>query len=59
MPDEETALKTGGPAVPGQRQLPPNVFNQIQDIGDGYQMVGVFSLKNNFKKLNYYGKYEM
>ncbi|VDM38254.1 unnamed protein product [Toxocara canis] len=39
VPDEETALKTGGPAWPGQRQLPPNVVNQIQDLGDGQQMV--------------------
>lgn len=39
IPDEETALKTGGPAWPGQRQLPPNVTNQIQDLGDGQQMV--------------------
>ncbi|VDN06766.1 unnamed protein product [Thelazia callipaeda] len=39
IPDEETALKTGGPAWPGQRQLPPNVVNQIQDLGDGQQML--------------------
>lgn len=39
IPDEETALKTGGPAWPGQRQLPPNVTNQVQDMGDGTQMV--------------------
>ncbi|VDK47597.1 unnamed protein product [Gongylonema pulchrum] len=39
IPDEETALKTGGPAWPGQRQLPPNVTNQIQDLGDGQQML--------------------
>uniref|UniRef100_A0A9J2PMY4 RRM domain-containing protein n=2 Tax=Ascaris TaxID=6251 RepID=A0A9J2PMY4_ASCLU len=39
VPDEETALKTGGPAWPGQRQLPPNVVNQIQDLGDGQQML--------------------
>lgn len=39
IPDEDTALKTGGPAWPGQRQLPPNVVNQIQDLGDGQQMV--------------------
>ncbi|VDK48324.1 unnamed protein product [Anisakis simplex] len=38
VPDEETALKTGGPAWPGQRQLPPNVVNQVQDLGDGQQM---------------------
>uniref|UniRef100_A0A0R3RZ47 RRM domain-containing protein n=1 Tax=Elaeophora elaphi TaxID=1147741 RepID=A0A0R3RZ47_9BILA len=39
IPDEDTALKTGGPAWPGQRQLPPNVVNQIQDLGDGQQML--------------------
>ncbi|MFH4975524.1 hypothetical protein AB6A40_002233 [Gnathostoma spinigerum] len=39
IPDEETALKMGGPAWPGQRQLPPNVTNQIQDVGDGQQML--------------------
>uniref|UniRef100_A0A915PW04 RRM domain-containing protein n=1 Tax=Setaria digitata TaxID=48799 RepID=A0A915PW04_9BILA len=38
IPDEDTALKTGGPAWPGQRQLPPNVVNQVQDLGDGQQM---------------------
>uniref|UniRef100_A0A1I8EE40 RRM domain-containing protein n=1 Tax=Wuchereria bancrofti TaxID=6293 RepID=A0A1I8EE40_WUCBA len=38
IPDEDTALKTGGPAWPGQRQLPPNVVNQIKDLGDGQQM---------------------
>uniref|UniRef100_A0A915EFP5 RRM domain-containing protein n=1 Tax=Ditylenchus dipsaci TaxID=166011 RepID=A0A915EFP5_9BILA len=35
IPDEETALQSGGPLLPGQRQLPPNVINQEQDIGDG------------------------
>ncbi|EJD74210.1 splicing factor [Loa loa] len=39
IPDEDTALKTGGPAWPGQRQLPPNVVNQIKDLGDGQQML--------------------
>ncbi|CAG9537175.1 unnamed protein product, partial [Cercopithifilaria johnstoni] len=39
IPDEDTALKTGGPAWPGQRQLPPNVVNQVQDLGDGQQML--------------------
>ncbi|VIO93695.1 Uncharacterized protein BM_BM3058 [Brugia malayi] len=39
IPDEDTALKTGGPAWPGQRQLPPNVVNQVKDLGDGQQML--------------------
>ena len=30
IPDEETALKQGAPALPGQRQLPPTVVNQMQ-----------------------------
>lgn len=34
IPDEETALKKGGPSLPGQRQLPPNVVNQIQYVND-------------------------
>lgn len=42
IPDEDTALKTGGPAWPGQRQLPPNVVNQVKDLGDGQQMVILF-----------------
>ncbi|VDK82137.1 unnamed protein product, partial [Litomosoides sigmodontis] len=44
IPDEDTALKTGGPAWPGQRQLPPNVVNQIQDLGDGQQTIAVETL---------------
>uniref|UniRef100_A0A9J2PAS1 RRM domain-containing protein n=1 Tax=Ascaris lumbricoides TaxID=6252 RepID=A0A9J2PAS1_ASCLU len=39
IPDEETALKCGGPALCGQRQLPPNVLNKVQDLGDGQQML--------------------
>lgn len=41
IPDEETALKCGGPALCGQRQLPPNVLNKVQDLGDGQQMVSI------------------
>ncbi|VDO38686.1 unnamed protein product [Onchocerca flexuosa] len=48
IPDEDTALKTGGPAWPGQRQLPPNVVNQIQDLGDGQQMVISFLITLNY-----------
>uniref|UniRef100_F1LG31 Splicing factor, arginine/serine-rich 7 n=1 Tax=Ascaris suum TaxID=6253 RepID=F1LG31_ASCSU len=51
VPDEETALKTGGPAWPGQRQLPPNVVNQIQDLGDGQQMVIVIFLPSRVSKM--------
>lgn len=38
IPDEETALQSGG-AGAGQRQLPPHVINQLQDVGDGQKMV--------------------
>jgi arginine/serine-rich splicing factor 12 len=49
IPDEETALQTGGPALPGQRQLPPTVTNQLQDIGDGQQML--FTVDPTFAQL--------
>lgn len=39
IPDEDIALQMGGPALPGQRTLPPNVTNQEQDVGDGQMMV--------------------
>lgn len=42
IPDEEQALQMGGPVMPGQRHLPPNVINQKVDIGDGQIMVIVF-----------------
>uniref|UniRef100_A0A915A0A7 RRM domain-containing protein n=1 Tax=Parascaris univalens TaxID=6257 RepID=A0A915A0A7_PARUN len=38
IPDEETMLKCGGPALCGQRQLPPNVVNKVEDLGDGQQL---------------------
>uniref|UniRef100_A0A914CYZ8 RRM domain-containing protein n=1 Tax=Acrobeloides nanus TaxID=290746 RepID=A0A914CYZ8_9BILA len=38
IPDEETALQSGG-AGAGQRQLPPHVINQLQDVGDGQKML--------------------
>lgn len=37
IPDEETALKTGGPSMPGQRQLPPSVVNQVSYV-EGQQV---------------------
>lgn len=46
IPDEEQALQMGGPVMPGQRHLPPNVINQKVDCGDGQIMVSVFSLYN-------------
>lgn len=39
IPEEEYALQMGGPVLPGQRHLPPNVVNQEQDVGDGQIMV--------------------
>ena len=38
IPDEESALQMG-PALPGQRQLPPNITNTEQDMGDGTKTV--------------------
>jgi len=32
IPDEDLGLRTGGPALPGQKQLPPNVTTQIQIV---------------------------
>ncbi|KAL3084628.1 hypothetical protein niasHT_034667 [Heterodera trifolii] len=39
IPDEETALQSGITALPGQRQLPPHITNQLQDMGEGQQMI--------------------
>uniref|UniRef100_A0A5S6QK83 RNA-directed DNA polymerase n=1 Tax=Trichuris muris TaxID=70415 RepID=A0A5S6QK83_TRIMR len=33
IPSEDTALKLGGPSLPGQRQLPPGVTSSIRTIG--------------------------
>ncbi|CDW57526.1 splicing factor, arginine:serine rich [Trichuris trichiura] len=33
IPSEDTALKLGGPSLPGQRQLPPGVNSTIKTIG--------------------------
>ncbi|KHJ46521.1 hypothetical protein D918_02835 [Trichuris suis] len=33
IPPEDTALKLGGPSLPGQRQLPPGVNSSIKTIG--------------------------
>ncbi|KAI6228353.1 hypothetical protein M3Y95_00613500 [Aphelenchoides besseyi] len=38
IPDEETALRSG-PALPGQRQLPPNVVSSTQVDADGQEML--------------------
>uniref|UniRef100_A0A183CLD0 RRM domain-containing protein n=1 Tax=Globodera pallida TaxID=36090 RepID=A0A183CLD0_GLOPA len=39
IPDEETAMQSGVTALPGQRQLPPHISNQLQDMGEGQQMI--------------------
>ncbi|KAF7638107.1 Oxysterol-binding protein [Meloidogyne graminicola] len=39
IPDEETAAQSGSLALPGQRQLPPHISNQLQDLGEGQKMV--------------------
>lgn len=55
IPDEETALQSGGPALPGQRQLPPNVKNQERDVGDGQKMVFFFNqFSFNLNNLDFY-----
>uniref|UniRef100_A0A1I8BPM3 RRM domain-containing protein n=1 Tax=Meloidogyne hapla TaxID=6305 RepID=A0A1I8BPM3_MELHA len=39
LPDEETAVQNGSLALPGQRQLPPHISNQVQDLGEGQKMI--------------------
>uniref|UniRef100_A0A914HGU1 RRM domain-containing protein n=1 Tax=Globodera rostochiensis TaxID=31243 RepID=A0A914HGU1_GLORO len=34
-----TAMQSGVTALPGQRQLPPHISNQLQDMGEGQQMI--------------------
>uniref|UniRef100_A0A915K731 RRM domain-containing protein n=1 Tax=Romanomermis culicivorax TaxID=13658 RepID=A0A915K731_ROMCU len=41
IPEEETAMKVGAPALGGQRQLPPNLMNQIQVVGSQQLMVTI------------------
>ncbi|CAJ0956076.1 unnamed protein product, partial [Mesorhabditis belari] len=38
IPDEQTVMSTGGPAVPGQRNLPPHLINRIETDSDGHKM---------------------
>jgi hypothetical protein len=45
IPDEETALRAG-PALPGQRQLPPNVTNTTKADADGQELVSSFTVTN-------------
>lgn len=48
IPDEETALQSGITALPGQRQLPPHISNQLQDMGEGQQMARILEKILNF-----------
>lgn len=39
IPEEELALKMGGPPIPGNRQLPPSVVNQLSYDEAGQQVL--------------------
>ncbi|CAJ0586574.1 unnamed protein product, partial [Mesorhabditis spiculigera] len=39
IPDEATALSMGGPVLPGQRNLPPNLTNKIEQDSEGGRML--------------------
>lgn len=39
IPDEESALRKGAPPIPGSRQLPPSVVNQLSYDESGQQVL--------------------
>ena len=39
IPDEDTALRQGAPPIPGSRQLPPSVVNQLSYDENGQQVL--------------------